>query len=293
MIRAMSKPAAALPSVTTRRALRRLALAACDVGAARLRRALARRTRPRAERKGVGDFVTMLDRELERTLRGQLLAARPSDGFVGEEEGMIRPDAPFVWVVDPIDGTSNFAAGFDHFAVSVACLHRGRPIAAAAATWPGDERFHAALGLGAAVGRRRLRLDTTPRAVDARILGVQWFRDRRGSAWTFLQQLADSGARIRVHGSSVTQICDVARGRLDGNVQEQGKLWDIAAAALIATEAGARFTDWRGRDPFPLRIPVAEAASDVHHFPSVVAAPTAHRALIRLLPDAPDAGPTA
>ncbi|MDA0935487.1 MAG: inositol monophosphatase family protein [Planctomycetota bacterium] len=233
------------------------------------------------ERKGTGDFVTRIDRAVERLLREQILAAFPGHGFVGEESGATRPDADFAWVVDPIDGTSNYAQGLPVFAVSVACLHHGAPVASALHCAPGGVTFRASRGRGAFCGRRRLRVPDV-RLDDASVIGAQWFRGEFSPG--FLGPLCRSGARIRTFGSTVTQICDVAAGRLHANVQLQGKLWDIAAVSLLAEEAGARFTDLAGRRilPFP------DLDGD-RHYPSITAPPSMHRALVRMLRPAPTA----
>jgi myo-inositol-1(or 4)-monophosphatase len=225
--------------------------------------------------KARGDFVTAVDLAGERVLRRELLRAHPDHGFLGEEGGGIDLDADFVWIVDPIDGTSNFAQGLRTFAVSVACVHRGWPVAAAAHCWPERATYSAALGLGAWRGRRRIRTPAA-RLDPAAVVGVQWFR----GAWEpeLLEPLCRSGARIRTFGSTVTQLCDVAVGRLHANVQTQGRIWDLAAAALIAAEAGAAVTDWSGR---PL-LPFADLGAP-RHYPSLSAPAPLHAALRRAL----------
>ena len=93
----------------------------------------------------------------------------------------------------------------------------------------------------------------------------------------FLSALQSEGARIRTLGSTVVQLCDCAMGRLDGNVQQQGRIWDFAAAGLIAQEAGLKFTDWRGRSVFPVGDLMVE------HTATVAARPGVHRKLLPLL----------
>ncbi len=227
------------------------------------------------ERKGEGDFVTAVDRQAESELRRLLLSKYPEHGFLGEETGGHRLGAEHVWIVDPIDGTSNFAAGLPQFAVSLACLQGGQPLVAAVHCAPERRTYSALLGRGAWCEEQVLRISDAP-LDDAAILGVQWFRGP--NRLTFLPKLLDGGARVRVMGSSVTQLCDVASGRLLANLQEQGRIWDIAAAGLIAAEAGAIFSDWQGRDIFPF----AELGAD-RHYPSLAAGQQAHAAIIPLL----------
>ena len=228
-----------------------------------------------AQRKGEGDFVTGVDVAAERRLRRLLLAEHPDHGFLGEESGATALDAPYVWVVDPIDGTSNYLHGLAHYGVSIACLHEGMPIAAAIHAMPDDVVYSAAAGLGARRGRGRLQLART-HLDDNAVLGMQWLRGVCELPW--LPRLLGTGARVRVQGSTVTQLCDVAAGRLDGNVQEQGHVWDIAAASLIVIEAGGRFTCWNGAPILPFA-----TLSAAEHYPSLAAPPGVHEQLVDLL----------
>ena len=226
-------------------------------------------------RKGTGDFVTAVDLEVEDLLRKTILEQWPEHGFLGEEHPPHALDADFVWVVDPIDGTSNFGRGLGTFAVSVACLYRGAPLATAVHCFPEDVTYHAALDLGAFRGTQRLELAATS-IDDSAILGLQWHRGVQ--QLPYIEDLLSTGSRIRNLGCTVVQLCDVATGRLDGNVQEQGRLWDFAAAALLVTEAGGRFTSWAGDDIFP--VPTLEG---VGHLPSIAAHPSIHGSLCELL----------
>ncbi len=268
---------AALPPPATRRSILRTA----RVTAKELGEFVRSRHKPSprpAMRKGEGDFVTKTDIAAERRARKLLLAAHPEHGFLGEETEPVRADADFVWVIDPIDGTSNFTQGLPQYAVSIACLHRGRPLAAAVHAEPDGGLYAAARGLGATRNGRKLR--TPPhRLGDASVIGAQWHRGRRRGL-EFVARVADTGARIRVIGSTVVELCDVATGRLHANVQEQGRVWDFAAAALIVTEAGSRFTGWEGEPIFPIDDLQADA-----HYPSIAAPPALHRELVRTLCD--------
>lgn len=234
-----------------------------------------RRLRPAdVRRKGAGDFVTAVDLRAEHRLRRALAALLPEAGFVGEESDPANLDQPWIWVVDPIDGTSNFARGLPHFAVSVALLWRGQPVLGCMHCAPEQALYVAVDGRGAWRDGRRLRVPPG-RLDDGAMIGCQWHRGQQDLA--FLARLQRRGGRIRTLGSSVTQLADVATGRLDGNVQEQGRIWDIAAAGLVVEQAGGRFTDWSGRPVFPFR------DLTVGHTPTVAASPAVHRRLLRLL----------
>jgi len=242
--------------------------------AARIARARQRLRPADVRRKGAGDFVTRVDLDCERRLRRQLTALWPAAGFLGEETDPSQIDGDWLWVVDPIDGTSNYARGLPHFAVSVALLWRRRPLLAVVHCAPENALYTAVHGSGARRNGRRIRM---PAATldDGAIVGCQWHRGQQDLA--FLARLQQRGNRIRTLGSTVTQLADVAMGRLDGNVQEQGRSWDIAAAGLVVEEAGGRFTTWTGQPVFPF----ADLA--VAHTPTVAAGPRVHASLLRLL----------
>jgi myo-inositol-1(or 4)-monophosphatase len=239
-----------------------------------IRRAQSRLRPDQVRRKGVGDFVTSVDVRSETTLRRALRRLLPTAGFLGEESIPSNLDHEWLWVVDPIDGTSNFSRGLPHFAVSVALLHRGDPVLGVVHCAPEDGLYVAIRGQGV---RRNGEKFVMPkgRLDDGSIVGCQWFRGQQDLA--FLARLQRRGSRIRTLGSSVTQLVDVAMGRLDANVQEQGRIWDIAAAGLVVEAAGGRFTDWTGRRVFPFR------DLSVEHTPTVAAGAGVHRGVLRLL----------
>jgi myo-inositol-1(or 4)-monophosphatase len=226
------------------------------------------------QRKAVGDFVTAIDLRSEKRLRRELLRLLPEAGFLGEESDATAIDSDWLWVVDPIDGTSNFSRGLPHFAVSVALLFRGQPMLAAIHCAPDGGLFTAVHGIGCWRNNRRI---TAPagRFDDGAIVGCQWFRGQ--TEMGFLPELQSQGARIRTLGSTVTQLADVVMGRLDGNVQQQGRLWDFAAAGLVAVEAGVKFTDWQGKSVFPVK------NLQVVHTATIAATPAVHRRIVKLL----------
>lgn len=234
-----------------------------------------RRLRPAdVRRKGEGDFVTSVDLACERRLRRDLARLAPDAGFLGEETEASDLDHDWLWVVDPIDGTSNFSRGLFHHAVSIALLWRGAPLLAVVHCQPEAAVYSAVAGAGTRRNGRRVHL---PRGTlgDAAIVGCQWHRGQQDLA--FVARLQRGGGRVRTFGCTVTQLVDVVMGRLDANVQEQGRLWDFAAAGLLVQEAGGRFTDWRGRPVFPCR------NLAVGHTPTIAASPAVHRHIVRLL----------
>jgi myo-inositol-1(or 4)-monophosphatase len=266
-------PQVPLPPERTRRRLLAKARSAVTAVAARVVAARERSGRIAVRRKGPGDFVTAIDVAAERDLYRRLCAREPECGFLGEETGAFHPEREFTWIVDPVDGTSNFARGLPCYAVAAACLWRGHPLAAAIWCEPEGTLYSAAAGLGAFRGRRRIRI-ARGRQGDAAIVGCQWFRGQQRMG--FLGRLQADGCRIRTFGSTVVQLALVVMGRLDGNVQQQGRIWDLAAPGLILVEAGGHFTDWQGRPVFP-------AAGAEGHTATIAGPPNVHRRLLRLL----------
>ncbi|MCA3007982.1 MAG: inositol monophosphatase [Phycisphaerales bacterium] len=273
----MSEP----PAVPAPRGLVRLQRAVArlvaDIGTD-LVRARARLRAVDVRRKGVGDFVTTLDLRAERRLRRTLAQWLPTAGFLGEETPPHELDRDLVWVVDPIDGTSNFANGLPHFAVAVALLAARTPVLAAIHAYPEDATYTARAGGGARRNGRRLRCPDG-QVDDGGMIGCQWFRG--ASDLAFVERLQRGGSRVRTFGSTVTQLLDVATGRLDANCQQQGRIWDFVAAGLVVQEAGGRLTDWRGRPLFPL--PDLQAG----HVPTLAAAANVHPTLCRWLRGCP------
>ena len=234
-----------------------------------------RRLRPQdVTKKGVGDFVTAVDIRAERRLRRGLGQLLPEAGFLGEESTPSDVERELVWVVDPIDGTSNFARGLTHYAVAVALLWRRRPVLGVAHCMPEEALYAAVYRAGLRRDGRRMP-PPKARFDDGAMIGCQWFRGQADMG--FLAALQAQGARIRTFGSTVVQLCDAASGRLDANVQQQGRIWDFAAAGLIAEEAGLIFTDWAGRRVFPL------PSLSVEHTATVAARPAVHRRICEAL----------
>jgi myo-inositol-1(or 4)-monophosphatase len=225
-------------------------------------------------RKAVGDFVTATDLRAERTLHSKLIKALPEAGFLGEETQSHGLEKDFVWVVDPIDGTSNYANGLPHYAVAVALLYQRMPVLSTIWCAPEFILYEAIRGVGAYRAGRRFTMPAG-RWDDGSIVGCQWHRGQQDMK--FLAKLQRDGTRIRTFGCTVVQLADVACGRLDANVQQQGRVWDVAAPGLLVEAAGGVFTDWRGVPIFPFK------RLDVGHLPSIAASSTVHpRILARL-----------
>ncbi|MGO4851578.1 inositol monophosphatase family protein [Phaeovulum sp. W22_SRMD_FR3] len=191
--------------------------------------------------KGPGDFVTRADREAERSIKEELRAARPSYGWVGEETGEEAGEDPTRrWLVDPLDGTTNFLHGLPHWAVSIALEHKGEIVSAVVFDAAKDEMFWAEKGGGAFMNDTRLRVSGR-RSLNDAILGTGVPHMGKATLPATLQDLARvmpvcSG--VRSHGAAALDLAYVAAGRFDGYWERGLKPWDMAAGLLLVKEAG-------------------------------------------------------
>jgi len=199
--------------------------------------------------KGPQDFVTEVDGEVERLIQSSLLDLFPGDGFIGEEGPgrASQPGAP-VWVVDPIDGTSNFARGVPHYCVSIACVV-DRSIEVGVIYDPmRDELFCARRGAGAQLNGAPMRVADTADLGKAAI-EIGW--NLRGGATAYvalLTRIVATGAGIIRAGSGALGLAYVAAGRRDGYVENHINSWDCLAGVLLVAEAGGYVSDFLAGD---------------------------------------------
>ncbi len=223
----------------------------------RLRRDFGEVEHLQVSRKGPADFVSKADRNAERTIYEELLAARPDWGFLMEEGGEIPGDPTKPrWVVDPLDGTSNFLHGIPHFAISIAAQEPrldgkgwGDVIAGIVYQPITDESFWAEKNRGAWLQDRRLRVSAR-RHLDESLIatGIPFAGRGDAAAWTRVYHaLAPQVAGIRRFGAASLDLAWVAAGRFDGYWESDLAPWDSAAGCLLVREAGGFVTDWHGR----------------------------------------------
>ena len=208
--------------------------------------AMAMRPAPGAARavlKGPQDWVTEADGAVERFLSGELAAAFPADGFQGEEGGVSRGGA-LRWVVDPIDGTSNYARGAARFCVSLACMEGATPLIGVIVAPAVGDTVCASLGGGAWLNGQAVRASETVLA-DQAMMEVGWSRRRpNGDYIKVCERILSDGASLRHGGSGALGLADVAIGRQDGYAELHINLWDVAAALVILRESGAAVSDF-------------------------------------------------
>lgn len=186
------------------------------------------------------DIVTQTDVDAERLIRDVLGAATPDAGFVGEEEGETTVGARLQWVVDPLDGTINFLYGLPVVAVSVAAAVDGEVVAGAVVDVLRGETFSAARDRGARVDGVPIAVSACPTFALALVTtGFSYRADLRAEQGEIVHRLLPHVRDIRCFGSAALQLCWVGAGRVDAYFERDIKIWDYAAGALIAREAGA------------------------------------------------------
>lgn len=225
--------------------------------APRIRRDFGEVEQLQVSRKGPSDFVSIADKRAEETVMEELRHARPDWGFVMEEGGVIEgdPSKPR-WIIDPIDGTSNFLHGIPHFSISIA-VEEPKYGSAKGEVTQGlvyqpltDESFWAEKGRGAWLNERRLRVSSR-RDLDEALIATGIPYHGHGDLDRFnriLAAVSPNVAGIRRFGSAALDLAWVAAGRFDGFWEEDLQQWDVAAGVLLVREAGGFVTDFRGAD---------------------------------------------
>ena len=199
--------------------------------------------------KGPGEFVSTADLKAERTLKQELTRARPGYGLLFEESGAAAGTDPrHRWIVDPLDGTTNFLHGIPHFAISIALERDGEIVAGLVYDPVRDEMYSAEKGLGAYVNDRRLRVSARRQLAEA-VIGTGMPFGARGDRPSYLATLTsvmNATGGVRRIGAAALDLAYVAAGRFDGFWEFGLSQWDIAAGMLLVREAGGYVSDLSG-----------------------------------------------
>jgi len=227
--------------------------------------------------KGPRNFVTAADHRAEAIVHEELAKARPDYGFLGEEGGA-RPgtDKSHRWIVDPLDGTTNFLHGIPHFAIAIALERNGTVVAGLVYNPANDEMFIAERGKGAFLNDKRIRVAARDRLADA-IVGCGLPHHGRGDLTLARNEIAGAQrafAGLRRYGAAALDLAWVAAGRLDAYWERDLSPWDLAAGSLLVREAGGFVSDMDGGDAILQKGNV------------VAGNETMHRELLRLLQEA-------
>jgi myo-inositol-1(or 4)-monophosphatase len=203
--------------------------------------------------KGPGDFVTEVDKMVEADIIDTLLYSYPQHGFLGEESGVTgNENSPYRWIIDPLDGTTNFIHGLPHYAVSIALTFEGEVITGCIFAPATNDLYTTEKGRGSSLNSRRLRVSKRHKFHEA-VIGVNVPNARGASSAAVMQAAAELNmqtAGTRRWGASVLDLAFVAAGRLDGYWGAGLKPWDMAVASLLIKEAGGLVSDADGKTDF-------------------------------------------
>lgn len=206
-----------------------------------------RKVKPRY--KGRADIVTQADLESQREILAVLERLCPGDGFRAEEKGARRGGSDYLWLVDPLDGTTNYAHGYPASCVSIGLLERGRPLLAGVLDPFRKERFQAEREKGARLNGARLRVSKPARLEDALLItGFPYDRAERSHFYVELyRRFMVVSHDVRRSGSAGLDMAWIAAGRAEGFWELGLSPWDVAAGWLLVQEAGGRVSDFSGR----------------------------------------------
>lgn len=200
--------------------------------------------------KGEVDLVTDVDERAERMIHEMLRGAFPGYGILAEEGGRTAGEGEARWIVDPLDGTTNFAHGLPIFSVSIALERSGAVVLGVVHDPMAGETYVAERGAGATLNGEPIRTSNTGELGEALLVtGLPYDRADMPPALELFGRLALVSRGMRRLGSAALDLCYVAAGRLDAYFERGIHAWDIAAGSLILEEAGGRVTDYRGRKP--------------------------------------------
>ncbi len=207
-------------------------------------------------RKGAGDFVSRADIKAEQAIREELMTARPNYGWLGEESQPVEGKDPTRrWIVDPLDGTTNFLHGLPHWAVSIALEHKGDIVAGVILDPAKDEIFVAEKGSGAWLNDRRIRVSGRSDMTEMLFAtGIPYAKTASHLPPTMqdLARLMPRSSGVRRMGAAALDLAYVAAGRYDGFWERGLNAWDMAAGIILVREAGGFVQDLRHSDANPL-----------------------------------------
>jgi len=204
------------------------------------------------EKKGRNDFVSEVDRQAEEKIINTLLTSFPNHSILAEEQGEIEGSEKYRWIIDPLDGTTNYLHGFPHFAVSIACEYEGRLEHGVIYDPIKQELFAASRGDGATLNNKRIRV-TRIQSTRGALLGTGFpfkHHDQLAEFVKIFSEFFTTASDIRRAGSAALDLAYVAAGRLDGFWESGLSAWDIAAGILIVREAGGVTIDYEGNENY-------------------------------------------
>ncbi len=253
--------------------MRRVAVKAAEAAGLLLMRSYGRLQQKQVARKGISDYVTDLDHAAERIVIKTIRKYYPDHGFKAEESGQSSSESLFEWVIDPVDGTTNYIHQFPIFCTSIGLCYKGKPVVGVIHDPLKKELFHATKGGGAWLNRKRIRVAKRPGLRDALIATGFPFRirGRFGPYMRSFKEVFFHCSGIRRAGSAAIDLAYTAAGRIDGFWEMGLKPWDIAAGTIIIQEAGGVVSDFAGGDRY------------LEHGSIVAGNPRIQKGLVRIL----------
>lgn len=230
-----------------------IALRAARKAGDKIAHAVERKQRIKIDQKGSNDFVTEVDKNSEQEIIYHLGKAYPEHSILGEESGTSgNPESDYQWIIDPLDGTTNFIHGIPHFAVSIGCTYKGKLEHAVVYNPMTREEFTASRGRGAYLNGNRIRVSGHQSMAGALFAtGIPFNRpsfDEMENYQACLHDIAGKTAGIRRLGVASLDLAYLAAGRFDGFWEMYLKPWDIAAGLLLIKEAGGLVSDFQGSE---------------------------------------------
>lgn len=216
-------------------------------------------------KKSHADFVSEVDRVAEQTIIQTLMEAYPDHAILAEESG-VHGESEYRWIIDPLDGTTNFLHGLPQFAVSIALQHKGILTQAVIYDPSRNDLYTATRGRGAYLNDKRLRVTRRTQLVDSLIgTGFPYTKFEHLDAYmAILKELMQKTSGLRRPGSAALDLAWMAAGRYDGFFETGLKPWDIAAGCLLVTEAGGMVSDLSGNDHFLESGHICAGNPDIH-----------------------------
>ncbi|MCP4670518.1 MAG: inositol monophosphatase [Desulfobacula sp.] len=203
--------------------------------------------------KGKKDLVTTIDKQVEDFIVTNILKKYPSHGILGEENGQTNNSSDYLWIIDPIDGTTSFFHQQPFYSISIAVQYRSRTILGAVLAPSMDELFFANINDGVFLNDRPICVTNTDKLVNC-VMGTGFAclrANKSNNSLIYFNRIAPKLRDIRRYGSAAIDLCYVACGRLDGFWEMSLNLYDIAAGAFIVEQAGGIICDFNGNKDFP------------------------------------------
>jgi myo-inositol-1(or 4)-monophosphatase len=199
------------------------------------------------------NLVTNVDKEIESFIKREIRSEFPRDGIIAEESPAEDPGSDRRWIIDPLDGTTNFAHGFPAFSVSIAVENEGEIVAGGVYNPMWEELFFASKGRGATLNRRKIRISTVRTLAESLLVtGFPYdIHEHPERSLPFFDAFIRRAQGLRRVGSAALDLCYVAMGRFDGFFEVSLHPWDTAAGMIILREAGGEITDFQGRSFTP------------------------------------------